>query len=200
MDYMLLLVNQLLHMLLLEHTKSMHIPKECACFLCLDAVAEAVIVGQVEDIALIAVDELRLGVLAVSPGIVAVVHMDMAVEQIVRLISFQQLPKGLKAPMGKGLFIAAVSHRGVGHNNIHTSASPQAETKFSHPGAHLLFCVLVRPAGIAVASAETCQAQVSVGKDGVFNAQTALRRPLRIVAVMVAMDIDNRGSAHGHKE
>ena len=120
--------------------------------------------------------------------------------QIPGLILIQQREKGLEAPMGHIVLIPEAPHRGMGQHNIHPAGQGQLEPQPVNAPAHLLFRILMGPAVIQGAAAQTQNAQPAHSDQLPVNALAALRRPLGIAAVVVAVYIKQGPVGHGHQE
>ena len=92
-----------------------------------DLSAPLVVTGQIQHIPLKAVDQIGLAVLDHSGPVMAIVHMDMAVDQISGMHLLQQLPEALEATMGQIVIIAVIPNRGVGQDDIRTLVPPELE-------------------------------------------------------------------------
>ena len=120
--------------------------------------------------------------------------------QISGLILIQQREKSLKAPMGHIVLIPEAPHRGMGQHNVHPAGQGQLQPQPVNAPAHLLFRILMGPAVIQGAAAQTQNAQPAHSDQLPVNALAALRRPLGIAAVVIAGDIEQGPVGHGHQE
>ena len=109
----------------------------------LDLPAPFVVAGQVDDIALIAVDQVCFTVLDDPRAVAAVVHMDMAVEQVPGMVFLQELPEGLEAAVWQVIVVAVVADRRVGQDDVRALVPPELETQPADALSHLAFGVLV---------------------------------------------------------
>jgi hypothetical protein len=111
-------------------------------------------VGQFQHKTLIGIDD-GAAAAGIEPGaVLAVIAVDVAVEEILGLVLVQQFHESLKTPMGGVAVIAKTVGRCVGHHNIHTLGTPQGEAELADPAAHFLLGVLMGAGMVPAAAAK----------------------------------------------
>ena len=112
-------------------------------------------VGHLQDVTLIGIDYLG-AVVVDDPGyILSVGHMDVAVNQISRVIFVQQIRQRLETPVGRIFCVTQTGGGRMGHHNIHTPVPPELEPELADPAAHLCFGILVGAGPVLPAAAQT---------------------------------------------
>ena len=79
----------------------------------------------------------------------------------------------------------------MGEQDVKTLCEPEAEKELAHPFVHLALGVLMRTAVIAHAAAEAEDTNTFVNVDLVLDTDAALRGLFFILAVVIAMDIED---------
>jgi hypothetical protein len=153
-----------------------------------------------QHIALTGVDDLCF-VVGAYPGFVdAVTQVDMAVEQVLGLIFFQEGEEGFKATVGIVVQIAHSSGGCVGHNDVYTAGSPDLEAELPDPFLHFTLGVLVVAGMIPGTAAQTQDPQTVIANQMTVDTVAALRRFAGVGGVVVSMDVKQRAVSHGHKK
>lgn len=153
-----------------------------------------------EHIALPGVDDSGIAALDLARDVDAVVHVDVAVYEIFGFETVQKWEEGFKAAVGVVLGVSVAAWRGVCEQDVHAAGQAHGQLRAKQAPAHLAFRILVRPAAVHGASAETEYAQAVYYDQPVLNALAALGRSLGIAYVVVAVDIEQPRPAHRHEE
>lgn len=114
------------------------------------------------------IDDFRAAVAQLPHQISIVLLMDVAVEQILRVIPVDECKKSAEPFVGMIGKVAIPADRSVGDDDIHTLSQLPAQP--ADPAGHLLIAVLVRPVAIAEAAAKTQDAETVERDDFVLDA------------------------------
>lgn len=116
----------------------------------------------------------------------------MPVHKISGPVRIQQVPESLKALMRQILAIEKTLSRRVGQQDVDSPVSLQRKPQLPDPAVHLRLSILVDSRLIPEGTSQTEDSYTLVDIDGIFHADTALRRGLGIAVVVISMDIENR--------
>ena len=70
----------------------------------------------------------------------------MTMDKVAGLVFIDEFPKNPETPMAGILGVMDKSWRGMGDNQIDTSATPEGKTHFSDKSGHLFFRILINVA------------------------------------------------------
>lgn len=154
---------------------------------------------QFKNMPFVGVDDGRISPLEdTGPSVVG--HVNMAMDEIARLILVNQIQQTLKSLMCPVAVVSVSKGRGVGDNNVYTSGTPQLKAQLPNAPCHLPLAVLMGAAVVKKTAAQTEDAQAFDGEQLVLNAIAALRRILFIAPVMISVDVQQRSAAHGNQK
>lgn len=97
-----------------------------------------------DDAAFIGVDDRSL-IDHIAAGIVAVIEMDVAVKEKLRMVAFDQPAKAFKAGMTRILAVVMAGSRGVGDENIKSAMFPEERPELADTPVHFLIGILMGP-------------------------------------------------------
>lgn len=153
-----------------------------------------------KDIFLISVDDLRPVIGGKTRKISPVIHMNMTVDKIGRLIPVQQGTERFKPSVGHIVAVVEPVGRRMSQKDIESSVIFQPPPELSYPLAHLGLGILMFPRLIPHGASEPQYPDPFIYIDPVFDTDTAVWRRLFVTVVMISMHIQNRSVRKGSEK
>ncbi len=155
------------------------------------------VVGDFEVVLVVAVDDLRAGLVgALAYELVAVFLVDMAVEHVFRLVAVHQVIKAAETMVRKVIEVAIALGRGMGDQDVEAIVEGDIALHFADAGEHFSLGVHVLAIMVAHGTAKPHDAEPLEVIYLIIYVDAAERRLGIVLPVVIASDVQKRHISH----
>ena len=126
--------------------------------------------------------------------------MYVPVHEKLRLVALYDVVKALKTSVRKGIEVVQMPRGSMGDEDIDPALQKYLKPHSAAALAHLLFGVHILALAVFMRSAEAHDAHTVVGVDFVLDANTAARRAVVEIVVVVALDVEDSRARCVHQK